>query len=237
MFDGDNVIGRVQSSETAASLQLGYTLPRWGYVSMGRTQGQLRVETLIAPAPQPVVHVNTNRWTARAAVDRLDSFTFPKRGFSLVGEISEFDRDDANGSASRRSAMGLLSAWTLGRHTVLLNAYSVRATGGGGGQLGGFLNLSGTPRGRFAGTRTVFGSLIGYREVSDLIGEMPAPIYVGGSLETGNSTDVADAISWHQLKRAGSVFVAADTLIGPIYLAYGRTAGGGSALYLFWGRF
>lgn len=238
VFDGDSVIGRVQASETAASLQLGYTLPRWGHVSVGRTQAQLRVDTLIAPAPQPVAHANTNRWTARAAIDRLDSYTFPKRGFSLVGEISEFDRDDANGSASRRSAVGFLSAWTLGRHTVLLNTYAVRATGAGGGaRLGGFLNLSGTPVGRFSGARTAFGSLIGYREVSDLIGEMPAPIYVGGSLETGNSTDEADSFSWYQLKRAGSVFVAADTLIGPIYLAYGRTAGGGSALYLFWGRF
>ncbi|MFM9883367.1 MAG: patatin-like phospholipase family protein [Burkholderiales bacterium] len=238
VFDGDNVIGRVQSSETAASLQLGYTLPRWGYVSMGRTQGQLRVESLIAPAPQPVVHVSTNRWTARAVVDRLDSYTFPKRGFSLVGEISEFDRDDANGSASRRSAMGLLSAWTHGRHTVLLNAYGVRATGAGGGaRLGGFLNLSGTPVGRFSGARTVFASLIGYREISDLIGEMPAPIYVGASLETGNSADTAGSTAWNQLMRAGSVFIAADTLIGPIYLAYGHTAGGGSALYLFWGRF
>ncbi|MFN0305931.1 MAG: patatin-like phospholipase family protein [Burkholderiales bacterium] len=238
VFDGDNVIGRVQASETAASLQLGYTLPRWGYVSMGRTQGQLRADTLIAPAPQPVVRVSTNRWTARAVLNRLDSYTFPKHGFSLVGEISEFDRDDANGSASRQSATGLLSAWTLGRHTVLLNAYAVRATGAGGGaRLGGFLNLSGTPLGRFSGARTAFGSLIGYREISDLIGEMPAPIYVGGSIETGNSTNEADSFTWHQMKRAGSVFVAADTLIGPVYLAYGRTAGGNSALYLFWGRF
>ena len=237
-FDGDNVIGRLQLSETAASLLLGYTLPRWGYIGMGRTQGQLRVETLIGPAPRPVVHVSTNRWNARASIDRLDSYTFPKHGYSLGVEFNKFDRDDAQGSASRQSGLGLLSAWTSGRYSVLLNTYAVRATGdGGGGQLGGFLGLSGSPRGRFSGARTVFGSLIAYRELSDLIGEMPAPTYVGASLETGNSVSAGDSLAWRQLRRAGSIFVAADTLIGPIYLAYGHTAGGGSALYLFWGRF
>ena len=238
VFEGDNVIGRVQSTEAAASLQLGYTLTRFGFVSVGRTLGRARVETLIAPAPQPATHAKTDRWSARAFVDRLDSYAFPKRGTLLGGEYYAYDRDDANAPVQNVSAASLLSAWTSGRTTLLLNAYAVRATrDGAASQLGGFLNLSGTPRGRYAGARTFFGSLIGYREMSDLIGEMPAPIYIGASLETGNSADAAGSLAWNELKRAGSVFIAADTLIGPIYLAYGRTQGGRGTPYLFWGLF
>jgi len=238
VFDGDNVIGRVQSTEAAASLQLGYTLARFGYVSVGRTLGRARVETLIAPAPQPATHMRTDRWTARAFVDRLDSYAFPKRGYALGGEYYAYDRDDPNAPVQNVSAASLLSAWTFGRTTLLLNTYAVRATREGtGSALGGFLNLSGTPRGRYAGSRTFFGSVIAYREMSDVLGELPAPLYLGGSLEAGNSADAAGSLDWGELKRAGSVFIAADTLIGPIYLAYGRTSGGRSTPYLFWGLF
>ena len=55
--------------------------------------------------------------------------------------------------------------------------------------------------------------------------------------ETGNSADAAGSLAWNELKRAGSVFIAADTLVGPIYLAYGRTEGGRGTPYLFWGLF
>jgi NTE family protein len=238
VFDGDNVIGRVQQTEAIASLQLGYTLTRFGYVSAGRLLGRSRTETLIAPAPQPAAKARTDRWFARAFIDRLDSYAFPKHGYLLGGEYHAFDRDDANAPAQNLSSASLLSAWTCRRTTLLLNTYAVHATrDGAGSALGGFLNLSGTPRGRFAGARTLFVSLIGYREMSDLLGELPAPLYLGASLEAGDSVDAAGSLAWSELKRAGSVFVAADTLIGPIYLAYGRTEGGRSAAYLFWGLF
>jgi NTE family protein len=120
----------------------------------------------------------------------------------------------------------------------MLNTYAVRATRDGvGSALGGFLNLSGTPRGRFAGSRTFFGSLIAYREMSDVLGELPAPLYLGGSLEAGDSVDATGSLGWSGLRHAGSVFLAADTIAGPIYLGYGHTAGGGSSPYLFWGLF
>jgi NTE family protein len=238
VFDGDNVIGRVQSTESVATLQLGYTLARLGYVSVGRALGRARVDTLIAPAPQPATHAKTDRWFARGFFDRLDSYAFPKRGALLGLEYYAFDRDDPSAPVQNVSAANLLSAWTYGRTTLLLNTYAVRATRDGtGSALGGFLNLSGTPQGRFSGARTFFGSLITYREMSDLLGELPAPIYLGGSLEAGNSVDSNGSLTWGELKRAGSVFIAADTIAGPIYLAYGRTQGGRSTPYLFWGLF
>jgi len=38
------------------------------------------------------------------------------------------------------------------------------------------------------------------------------------------------------LRKAASVFLGLDTVIGPLYLGWGRTFGGESALYLFLGR-
>jgi hypothetical protein len=33
-----------------------------------------------------------------------------------------------------------------------------------------------------------------------------------------------------------AVYVGADTPVGPLYLAVGRTVGGASGFYLLWGR-
>ncbi len=238
VFAGEHVIGRVQSTEATASLALGYTLPRYGFASVGRTLGRARTETLVAPAPQADARTRTDRWTAMFFVDRLDSYAFPKRGALLNLEYYAYDRDEPSGPGLDVAAASLLAAWTAGRTTLLLNTYGLRSTRDGlGSPLGGFLALSGTQRGSLAGSRTFFGSLIVYREMSDVTGELPAPVYLGGSLETGNSVDSGGSLAWNNLKRAGSVFIAADTLAGPLYLAYGRTQGGRGAPYLFWGLF
>ncbi len=238
VFSGDAVTGRVQTTLSTASLQLGYTLTRFGYVSLGRTLGRARVRTLIAPAPQPAEHVSADFWSAHLFLDRLDSYAFPRHGYLLNVEHNDYDRADASVADLQVSAVSWLSAATFGRTTLLLNTYAVRSTrDGAGSQLGGFLNLSGTPRGRFSGSRTFFGSIIAYREMSDLLGELPAPLYLGGSLEAGNSADAAGSLNWSALRRAGSVFLAADTYIGPVYLGYGHTHGGRSSPYLFWGLF
>jgi len=59
-------------------------------------------------------------------------------------------------------------------------------------------------------------------------------VYVGGSIEAGNTWASRDSIDG--VRVAGSVFLAADTFIGPAYFAYGRTSGGRSSFYLFVGR-
>ena len=43
-------------------------------------------------------------------------------------------------------------------------------------------------------------------------------------------------MSASDLVTAGSVFLAADTFLGPFYFAYGRASGGASSFYLFLGR-
>ncbi len=61
-------------------------------------------------------------------------------------------------------------------------------------------------------------------------------IFAGGSAEAGNTWQQRAAVSGGDLVTAGSVFVAADTFLGPFYLAYGRASGGASSFYLYLGR-
>jgi NTE family protein len=62
-------------------------------------------------------------------------------------------------------------------------------------------------------------------------------LYLGGSIESGNvwkedekKYDLSD------LRLAGSVFVGYDTIIGPVYLAFGHADGGFNAAYFYLGR-
>ena len=61
-------------------------------------------------------------------------------------------------------------------------------------------------------------------------------IYVGGSLEAGNVWNTSSAISTNDLYGAGSVFLAADTWLGPFYVAYGIASNGQRSFYLYLGR-
>jgi NTE family protein len=102
-------------------------------------------------------------------------------------------------------------------------------------QLGGFLRLSGTPRAAFDGEESLFGAFVTHRRII----ESPlGSVYAGLSLEAGRVRNEASppgpSEDWIY---AGSLFAAVDTILGPIYLAYGYTEGGERAAYLILGRF
>ena len=42
----------------------------------------------------------------------------------------------------------------------------------------------------------------------------------------------SDQIRWNNLRYAGSLFLGADTLLGPLYFSYGMADGGNHSFYL-----
>ena len=70
------------------------------------------------------------------------------------------------------------------------------------------------------------------RELSD-IGF--AHLSVGTSLEYGNVWENRSDIDIGDGLFAGSLFLGADTAVGPVYLGYGLAEGGNSSFYLYVG--
>ena len=60
--------------------------------------------------------------------------------------------------------------------------------------------------------------------------------YLGASIEVGNVWQNRADASFRDALTAGSVFVVFDTVVGPIYLAYGAAEGGRQSAYLFLGQ-
>jgi NTE family protein len=61
-------------------------------------------------------------------------------------------------------------------------------------------------------------------------------VYAGFSLEAGRMRDPAVPTNPSDWIRAGSIFLGLDTLLGPLYIGFGRAAPGFNAFYLYLGK-
>jgi len=67
-------------------------------------------------------------------------------------------------------------------------------------------------------------------------GFLNVPLYVGASLEAGNTWKTRSDINLGSARKDASLFFGADTFLGPAFLAAGYDDQGRSAFYLFLGR-
>ena len=175
-------------------------------------------------------------------VDTFDSVTWPRDGTRVRASYSrslESFGADVSGHFTRIEAG---SAGTIGRN-ILLGSFEASSSTSGTENLnsriflGGFLRLSGLARNQLVGDKGGIARLLYYRELTRFdLGSMTQRMYAGFSLETGNVYGSDDPVTWASLRRAGSVFVGADTIVGPAYLGYGYSDGGNSVVYLIIGQ-
>lgn len=102
------------------------------------------------------------------------------------------------------------------------------------GFLGGFLDLSGFAEDARFGRHLALGQAIYYRNLATVFDRYR--LFVGGSLEAGNTWDLDSQISLDSLLWGGSVFVASESPLGALYFGYGHAEAGENSLYLFVGR-
>ena len=89
--------------------------------------------------------------------------------------------------------------------------------------------------------RDIVGNHYGFAHltVQTRLGTLPTALqggsfYLGFSLEGGNAWD--DSLQLGDLKGAASVFAGVETLLGPLFVSYGRTASGDDKVHLLIGR-
>jgi len=103
--------------------------------------------------------------------------------------------------------------------------------------LGGLFDLSGLPSDALAGTQYGIARTIVYRRISrGGTGFFEFPAYLGFSVEAGNVWQTRDDVDFGDLEAAGSLFLAAESPFGPVYLATGLASGGETAFYLYLGK-
>lgn len=235
-------LAEFRTNRAEAELQAGVDLDVGLRLSTGLRYGFGDAELDIGTAPQEEFDFRTGQAFVRAAYDTLDQVTFPTEGTLAVAEYAESSEALGASSGFRKLSAQAVTAASWGRNTVLL--------GGRAGtsiednlpveerfRLGGFLNLSGLMPDQLSGRNLGFGRVIVYRRLTSAAPSLiDVPIFAGGSLEAGNVWETQDDITLGSLRYAGSLFVGADTFVGPLYLGYGRTDNGNNSFYLFLGQ-
>jgi len=204
-------------------------------LGLRRASGKTRVMT--GPASLPDPYFEEGGYYARLVHDSLDNINWPNSGTLAVLDWSanlEAMGADQNYDQLR---MQLSGAGTWGRYTVYGRAIfettiDDNAPDNALFRHGGFMELSGLIDNELSGQDFGLIETAFYRRFGDITF---LPMYFGFSIEAGNVWNKRSAISVNNTIFAGSVFIGADTLIGPMYLAYGRTDTDQSSIYLYIG--
>ncbi len=178
---------------------------------------------------------------ARLVLDQLDYALFPGAGYRFEFEAALGQRRGPAGSEDfhRLQTRG---TWALsqGRHT--LNAHLRASFSDEGGSalvgrytLGGFHDLSGYLPQQLSGNHVLLGRMTWYlRLKQDVV--LTRGFFLGASLEAGNAWMRSSAISLGDLRVGSSVFLGADTGVGPMYLGITHAPRGSTGVMFFIGR-
>jgi NTE family protein len=221
-------------------MELGHLLSL-GEFSVGIERGTGNAQERIGNPDYPDLDVDTGAFVSRLRIDQLDSVWFPTTGYFANVEFSGSRTALGASVSNNRGSILAFGATTLGRWTGLVRVTYADSFGStlplySRFPLGGFLNLSGRPINQLAGSTLGFGSLVMRYRLTKNPGALVKGIYVGASVEVGNVWPTRNEASISDLRNAGSVFFVADTIIGPIYLAYGNSGSKNQAGYLFMNR-
>jgi len=242
LFEQGQEFQRLRNNQSEFSLTAGRHLGQWGVLQagLGRSFSHSSVQV-----GQPGLAGNNTHLTTAAlqfSHDTIDRFAIPRFGtfFNFVwvaarqgyGAKQDLDILDLN----------LLRPMTWGNHTLMhwwelssgLNENNLPTQLN---SLGGLFNLSGYSRDELQGKHKLIGRLLYYWRLGGAsVPIISTPIYLGASLEVGNVWQRTGDISARSAVYAGSVSMMIDSVIGPVYLAYGVARGGRRSAYLFLGQ-
>jgi NTE family protein len=250
VYDGSGTAQGLYARSTAtAAIAHGWTAGRGGNLGTARV-GVYASRRLIEP--ELVNHASQTltqpalQWTEAGlklgwVADQLDYAHFPQSGYRMAAEAT-FARRRISGETAHFSQLEWQGnrVFTWGPHTLNVFGRVARAGGMPAGSLpelslGGFQQLSGYKVGQVAGNHVALGRIEYYRRLAMNPGVARA-LFMGGSMEVGNAWQRASDIGLQQLKMGYSLYVAADTGLGPVYFGWVHAKSRSPSIYLFLGK-
>ena len=235
-------LARFKRTTARAGIDLGQPWGRFGEIRLGLgTQRVRATPTLVSASLSSTLRqVQATETGLRLAVvvDQLDFANFPQQGYRLVGEAAI--GDGSNAGSFQRVEASALGAITYGRHTFNLFASARGASQQQGATLGryalgGFHQLSGYRDGQLLGNYVLLSRLTWYMRLTGTP-TLARGYFFGASAEAGNAYLTRDALRATSLRAGMSLFIGADTALGPLYLALTHAPHGQTGVVLFLGR-
>jgi NTE family protein len=171
-------------------------------------------------------------------VDQLDFANFPTAGYRIVSELTlgegsydgRFQRLEASALGVQTFGARSLSAFVLARGASaqvdnLVGRFS----------LGGFQQLSGYRDGQLLGNYVLLARL-GWMIRLPYVPVAARAFFIGATAEAGNAWATRSSFRDGAVRTGMSLFVGADTGLGPLYLGLAHAPRGQSGVVLFLGR-
>ena len=238
-----NSIAEYRIKELLGGLDVGRQFGNWGEFRLGLIRGYGATRLNVGdPSSWPTDSFNEGALTSSFAYNTLDDFNFPTRGAGGGAKVMSSFTELGSDNKFTGMDVGVLAAKTWGKITVIPKVL-YRGVVDGDGEIqnaytiGGFMNLSGYRPEELSGQHVGLAEIICYRNMGTVgLGDFHTTLYLGFSAEAGNAWQNRSDITFSSLIYAGSVFVGANTFIGPAYLAYGFAEGGRQTIGLFIGQ-
>jgi NTE family protein len=242
VFQDNQRIARYDLTRAAIGVDVGSTLfDERAELRVGALLGNAQTTLDTGQPPLPERNENESGLRAKFRWDTLDSRYVPHSGTRLAMDFFAPQSSLGADVSYNRLSADWTGAKSFGTNTLVGRAQLGSSFGTDlpfydQFALGGFQKLSGYANEQFRGNQVAFGGLIYYRRIATLTPPLGRGIYFGGSLEVGSIHDTPEFLTKSKTRFGSSIFLGADTWLGPAYLGLGFGAEGKATGYFLLGR-
>jgi NTE family protein len=242
LFDDGLQIAQFRSNQTSLALEGGRQLGNWGEFRVGISRSHSDDALRIGSPDFESMSADFTSVSAGFRYDTIDRIAIPRSG-SLMALGWTGSRESLGSDGTFDIVrVAFLKPQTWGNNTIMhwwdfASTVNDQTDGISPFSGGGLFELSGYAPDELEGKHFGMGRLLYYYRLGNqAMPVLDTPIYLGASIEAGNMWQSTSAISLDNTLVAGSVFIIVDTLLGPLYLAYGAAEGDRRSAYLFLGQ-
>ena len=234
-FSGEQKISTTRVEELRASLSVGREYDNWGDARLSVNQYSSDADLETGVPINPIEGVRGGEIEARFLSDTLDHTFFPSEG--LRSQLRWISSRDGLGAdyEFEKGLVDVLGVTTFaGKHSVFLggrfgSTYSGSAPVQNGFRLGGLFNLPGFTDRELSGQNVYLLRTAYQRKLKERFG---VPHYAGVTLQYGDISASRDELSLNDGITSLAVWGGWKTIIGPVFLGYGRADTGRDSFYL-----
>jgi len=236
--DGETRIAEYRLSDATMQLAGGINIGEYGEARLGIRRSWGKFNLYVGDPTMPSGEFDSGSLFGQLWVDRLNDAYFPSDGYSGRVRYTIYREALGNDNSLDQAELQVSRFMTFNKNTFGVGAvYNTTLDGDAEIQdqylMGGFLKLSGYDQNALHGPNSALLTAVYYRRFEQL---KFLPWYIGASLEYGNVWQDRDDMSFSSAILAGSVFLGADTPLGPLYLGLGQAEHGHTAGFIFLGK-
>ena len=240
VYSDGHRIADYKVKESRVGFDLGAVLGTWGEARIGPVMRRIEAKVETGSLVLPGLSEDASGYAVRLYADQLDHAWFSRSGHRAL--VSAYAGSKTLGAARDYQRLGAnyTAVHSFGAHTFNFNVaggtdFNSNLPPYDGFSLGGPLNLSGYQINEFGGRRMAFARVQYYHRAFALPDLLGSGVYVGASAEAGRIKGSFVPPSDTGKLYSGSIFLGADTFLGPAYLGVGWGQDGRSAIYLLLG--